>query len=57
MKRITIFGLVTLAVTATLLLAAGGWDDSRNIDPHSHENIPFAVVNRVWGNAKKVYFG
>jgi hypothetical protein len=57
MKRITIFGLVTLAVTATLLLAAGGWDDSRNIDPHSHENIPFAVVNKVWGNDTTIYFG
>jgi len=49
MKRITIFGLVTLAVTATLLLAARGWDDSRNIDPHSHENIPFAVVKKDSG--------
>ncbi|TKJ38459.1 hypothetical protein CEE36_10665, partial [candidate division TA06 bacterium B3_TA06] len=57
MRRITIFGLLTLAVTATLLLAAGGWDDSRNIDPHSHENIPFAVVNKVWGNDTTIYFG
>lgn len=57
MKRLTVFGLMTLALAATLLIGAGGWDDSRKIDPHSHENIPFAVVKDESGANDSVYYG
>ena len=56
MKRITAFGLMTLALAATLLIGAGDWNNDRNIDPHSHENIPFAVVKSASG-ANNIQFG
>jgi hypothetical protein len=58
MKRLTVLGIIALAVVSTLLVAAGsGWDSDKGIDPHSYKNVPFAVVNTIWGNSKKVYFG
>lgn len=58
MKRLMVFGVITLAVISTLLIAAGsGWNDGSGFDPNSHENVPNAVVKNVTGNDTTIYFG
>lgn len=57
MKRQAILGVVLLALSSVLLIGAGEKDDSGNLDPHSHKNVPFAVVKNETGANEKIYYG